>query len=166
MWQEEEPLVLAHRGLHQCSHRALTRGSCTDTFSADFGCGMCSRDCFSSSCPCLHCPWRVLAGTRLPGLCCSGTGNSWLIPCGCGCFPCSRSGTWAACSTLCSDVPLPTNPARSPHGHSGSSPSEHQQGTRKCFSQQMSYFSALNVSNWSMKCVGEGQEDDGWSLLR
>ena len=79
----------------------------------------------------------------------------------------SRQVTWLRRLLKCLLLrSLPVCPARSRQGHSGSASSEHQQGTGKSFSQQTLYFSALNVSSSSMKCVGEGQEDDGWSLLR
>lgn len=66
-----------------------------------------TEDAFAAPVHACHCLWRVLAGIQLPGLCCSGTQNSLLTPCGCSCFPCSRSVTWAACSTLCTDILSP-----------------------------------------------------------
>lgn len=49
-----------------------------------------------------HCPWHYPAGTQLQ------QHLEFLAhPCGCCCFPCSRSVTWAACSALCSDILSP-----------------------------------------------------------
>lgn len=103
----------AHTGVFISAPMELGRGgswgSCAGTFSVDFRCGMCrfSRRRFSSSCPCL--PLSVALPCRYPA-----TGSplqqhlEFLAhPCGCCCFPCSRSVTWAACSALCSDILSP-----------------------------------------------------------
>lgn len=84
-------------------------GSCTDTFSVDFRCGMCrfSRGCFSSSCPFLLLSMALPCRYPATGSPLQRHLEFLAHPCGCCCFPCSRSVIWAACSTLCSDVLSP-----------------------------------------------------------
>lgn len=138
--QQEEPLVLAEasppelRGARPWG----SWGCCTGAFSADLAVGCAAEDA-SAAPACL--PLSMACPCRPPALL-SDTWSSLLLPCGSAAFPAAGHCLGCVFHSLLSH-PLPTNPARSPHGHSGSTPPEHQQGTRKCFSQQMSYFCAL-----------------------